>query len=180
MYETQMLHTISVTTVTQSTIWRLYQLVHEITTTVSDRDVVLPFTAVVIPMITNLSPLQSILDCWVCVIKPSWSTRTTSIDGNTSLWNLIATSPCHAIPVMWHDFAWIPSITFKIALIRVAYCTVSLIKSCVVCTFTCLTCSEVEWKSTFFILTRFSNKKPVSKGAFVISELSGQTLQFPW
>ena len=146
-----MIRTISIATVTQVTNWSLYQLVHEITTTVSDRDVVLPFTAVVIPVITNLSPLQSILDCWVCVIKPSWSMRTTSIDGNTSLWNLIATVPCHAIPVVWHDFVWIPSIAFRIAWIRVTHCTVSLIDNCVVCTFTGLTCNDTQWQSAFSI-----------------------------
>ena len=132
IHKGQIIHTISVTTVTQVTSWRLYQLVHEITTTVPDLDVALPFTAVVIPVITNLSTLQSILDCWVGVIKPSWSMRTTSIDGNTLLWNLIATVPCQAIPVMRHNLVCTPAITFKVSLIRVTHCTISLVKSCVV------------------------------------------------
>ena len=56
---------LAISTVTQVTRWRLCQLVHVITITVFDLDIVTPSTAIVAPVIANFSSHSTLSNCGI-------------------------------------------------------------------------------------------------------------------
>ena len=107
-------------------------MIHIITPTVSNLNIVFPVAAAAIPVITNLTSHYTFLNSWVLTIKPTWGMSTAMILRNTCLWNVITSLSSYAIPARRQI-----SIAFKFPIV-VTRSTVGIDEFFVPITFSCL------------------------------------------